>query len=35
MYCHQTVDHNHNIKAANKSLENLAKVIYLGITVKE
>jgi hypothetical protein len=28
MSCHQTVEQNHNIKVANKSLKNVAKLKY-------
>jgi ERCC4-related helicase len=30
---HQTTGHNHYINLANKSLENVAKFKYLGMTV--
>jgi hypothetical protein len=32
--CHQSAGQNHNIKIANRSVENAANFKYLGMTVK-
>jgi hypothetical protein len=34
MSCHQLPGQNHYIKVANKSFENMAKHIHLGMTIK-
>jgi hypothetical protein len=33
VFHHQTAEQNHNIKAANKFLESVARFMYLGMTV--